>query len=140
GLRKSFEATESDTLGPALLHQLDDFRTAVDALAPRFAVLSPTPAAKLQPLQVEGARVEVRQSTTALDSAALGQLDLLLKARVDTISRQRRYALAALLAGVLLTVAVVAWRGLGRRSRPGFSPPGGRHGERPDVESVDARE
>jgi hypothetical protein len=140
GLRKAFEATESATLGPALLQQLDGFEIAVDALAPRFAVLSPTPAATLNPLIVEGAQGRVRQSTMDLDTAALAQLDLLLKARVDTISGQRREALAALLAGVLLTVAAVAWLGPGRRTGTGAPRLGGRHGERPDVETIDARE
>ncbi len=141
GLEKSFESTTSNTLGPALLRQLDNFRTAVDAVAPRALPVQAGPALR-DPAVVESDQDTLQRVALALDSAALGQLDALLKTRVDTISRDRLYAMAAMLAGVLVSAAVVVWLGPTSRSAPAEPPPRptGRHGERPGAESVDARD
>jgi hypothetical protein len=144
GLEKSFESTDSNTLGPALLRQLDDFRTAVDAVAPRSSPVQPLPAKSLDLAEIERNQDNLQQLALALDAAGLGQLDLLLKARVDAIARQRLYAVAALLAEVVVSaVVVVVWLTLARRARsvePAPRPTAGRHGERPHADSVDARE
>jgi hypothetical protein len=142
GLEKSFESTDSNTLGPALLRQLDDFRTAVDAVAPRASPVQPSSTAGLDADEIDRNQDNLQRLTLALDAASLGQLDLLLKTRIDAIARQRRYAMAALLAGVVVSAVVVVWL---RPAPPprlaGPAPrPAGRHGERPHAESVDARE
>jgi hypothetical protein len=142
GLEKSFENTDSNTLGPGLLRQLDEFRTAVDAVAPRASPLQAAPAASLKPTEIERDQNNVQRVALALNAAGLSQLDLLLKARVDAIARQRLYAVAALLAGVAMSAAVAVWL-LPRRRRGSVEPaprPAGRHGERLSAESIEARE
>ena len=142
GLEKSFESTSSNTLGPGLLRQLDDFRTAVDAVAPRGSPVSGGSAADQDPAAIEGNQDTLQRVALALDRAGLGQLELLVKTRVDAITRQRMYSVAALLAGVVVSVVVVVWLGPVRRPASGEPPPrqAGRHGERAEAGSVDARE
>jgi hypothetical protein len=134
GLRKSFEATASNSLVPTLLRQLDEFRANVDKVAPRVSPVQAAPARSPDPTAVQPAQDDLQRVALALDGTALGQLDVLLKTRVDAISRQRRYAEAALLVGVLASVFVVVWLGPGRRA---LRPPR-RHGDR--AATVDARE
>jgi hypothetical protein len=130
GLEKSFESTTSDTLGPALVRQLDDFRTAVDTVAPRRSMVEDVPPTTPDPRKVESAQDDLQRVTLGLDRAAIGQLDVLLKARVDTIARDQLYAVLALLAGLLVSVAVAVWLGPARW-RPTGPPhrPTGRSGE-----------
>jgi hypothetical protein len=142
GLEKAFESTDSNTLGPGVLRQLDDFRTAVDAISPRASIPQAAATAMLDPEAVDSDQDALQQVTMGLDQAALGQLDALLKARVDAIARQRLYAVVALLTGVLVTAGVVAmWFGPARRHAGDAPPPMTvRHGERADAESVDPRD
>ena len=141
GLEKSFESTTSDTLGPALVRQLDDFRTAVDAVTPRASLVQDVPSAAPDPRTVERAQDDLRRVTLNLDKAALSQLDVLLRARVDTIARDQLYAVLALLAGLLVSVAVAVWLGPARR-RPTGPPrrPSGRHGEHGEFAGHDEHE
>ncbi len=142
GLRKSFEATRSKSLVPTLLRQLDDFRTAVDTLAPRVSPVQSGPARSPNPDGVQLNQDDLQRAAIALDGVALGQLDELLKTRLDAIGRQRVYALAALLAGVLASGTVVIWLRPARRSGSGRAGlrPTRRHRDRATTESVDARE
>jgi len=149
GLEKSFESTTSDTLGPALVRQLDEFRTAVDAVAPLTSMVEDAPSTAPDPRQVERAQDDLQRVTLRLDHAALSQLDVLLKARVDRIARDQLYAVLALLAGLLVSVAVAVWLGPARRptgpphrstGRHGEHGEHGGHGEHAVAGSLDARE
>lgn len=125
GLVKAFAETDSSTLGPELTRQLDNFRTAVDAVAPSSSLLAPVPQRSLSDLSAD--QQVLRTSALALQDAALRQLDLLLAAREDGQQRSRVVALAAIAAGVLVAVvlAALAWRwtapgrpARGRSARP----------------------
>jgi hypothetical protein len=142
GLEKAFDATSSDTLGPALLRQLDHFRTATDALAPRTAPLTPA-SAQLDPTAVDNAEDDLRQAARDLDTAALEQLDTLLGHRAAAVVRQLVLAAVALLVGLLVAVGAAIWLGPAGRAAPApplTRPPGAKHGDRGDPTSVDASE
>ncbi|HVQ90586.1 MAG TPA: hypothetical protein VMU51_06090 [Mycobacteriales bacterium] len=147
GLEKAFDATRSDTLGPAMLRELDNYRTAADALAPRTAPTQPN-SLRLDPAVIGNAQEELQRTALALDKSALGQLDLLLGKRVSAAVRELVFAGVALLIGIALVVAGVVWLPARRRRRPppaaadppAPARPAGRHGERRDPDSVDARE
>jgi hypothetical protein len=146
GLEKAFDATRSDTLGPAMLRALDNFRTAVDALAPRTAPLAPT-SVRLDPAVVLNAQEDVQRTALELDQAALGQLDLLLSGRISAAVRQLVLAGLAVLLGVALAVGGAVWLPARRRAAAQPQPPppppvrpAARHGDRRDADSVDARD
>jgi hypothetical protein len=144
GLEKAFDETRSETLGPAMLRQLDNFRTAVDALAPRTAPLAPR-SVRLDPTVAANAEEDLQRSALELDRAALGQLDLLLSKRITAALRELALAAVVLVLGLLLAVAGVVWlparlHGEPPPPPPPVRPPGARHGERRDSDSVDARE
>ncbi|MEN3361463.1 MAG: hypothetical protein V7637_5445 [Mycobacteriales bacterium] len=145
GLEKAFDATRSETLGPAMLRELDNYRTAVDALAPRTAALRPS-SLQLDPTVIGNAQEDLQRTALDLDKAALGQLDLLLGKRISAAERELAAATVALLLGVGLVVAGVVWLPARRRRAavpPAVPPPprpAGRHGERRAADSVDARE
>lgn len=140
GLEKAFDATSSDTLGPALLRQLDHFRTATDALAPRTAPLAAA-SAQLDPTAVDSAQDDVRQAALDLDTVALEQLDLLLAHRAAGTVRQLVLAAVALCVGLLVAVGTALWLRPGGRAGPvpaAVRPPGAKHGDRGDPTAVDA--
>lgn len=144
GLEKAFDETRSETLGPAMLRELDNFRTAVDALTPRVAPTA-APSVRLDPAVVGNARDDLQRTALDLDRAALGQLDLLLSARISDATRELVLAGALAVIGVGLVAFGVLWLPARRRAPPGEAPPparppGARHGERRDAEAVDARE
>jgi len=136
GLVKAFARTDSSRLGPGLTRQLDNFRTAVDAVAPSTSLLAPVPQRSLADL---GADQDVLQRTALdLQRAALDQLDLLLADRESRYRHTRALALVAVAVGVLVAagLATLAWRwhqpapaGPGTAAgRPGGA---GRRGRRP---------
>lgn len=109
GLVKAFAETASTTLGPALTRQLDNFRTAVDAVAPSSSLLAPPPERSLPDLATDQ---DVLQRTALdLQRASLAELDQLLRAREDATGRIRLIALLAAAVGVLVAVgAGIGWR------------------------------
>jgi hypothetical protein len=115
GLRKSFLATQSRTLGPALLDDLDRFRDAVTAMAPPVGEVNGTrPAVSLAALRAD--RVQVRDSALSMETVALQQLDALLQARHDHLVAQQRLVVAVTIAGALLVV-IALWFAAPRRRR-----------------------
>jgi hypothetical protein len=115
GLRKSFLTTQSRTLGPALLGDLDRFRDAVTAMAPPVGEVNGTrPVVPLAALRAD--RVEVRDSALAMETVALQQLDVLLQARHDRLVTQQRLVVAVTIAGALLVV-IALWFAAPRRKR-----------------------
>lgn len=118
GLVKAFARTDSTTLGPGLTRQLDNFRTAVDAVAPSTSLLAPPPTRSLTDLA--GDQKTLQRAALDLQRAALGQLDLLLRARAADAQRTRTVALAATAIGVLVAVglATLVWRRFPPRAAP----------------------
>ena len=109
GLRKAFGATRSPSLGAALTGQLDDFHTAVDAVAPSYSLLAPAPERSLATLAAE--QDELQRATLALQRAALAELDLLLRERQDAAERTRLLAMIAFgLAALIVVVAAIGLR------------------------------
>jgi hypothetical protein len=126
GLVKAFAQTSSSTLGPALTRQLDNFRTAVDAVAPSISLLAPAPERSLSDLAAD--QDTLQRSALDLQQAALSQLDGLLAGRVWRTTRTRVIALVAAGVGVLVAagLATVVGRGLAP------VPAGGRRHARPE--------
>jgi hypothetical protein len=106
GLEKAFNDTSSETLGPGLLRPLDDFRTAVDDLAPTTSLLAPMPS-RLQASAVADQQDGVQRATMTLDAVALRELDQLLADRVAAIRLAQLTVLAALIVGVVVAAAIV---------------------------------
>lgn len=107
GLVKAFGATASGTLGPGLTSQLDDFRTAVDAVAPSTSLLAPTP--QRTPSALAADQDELQAAAIALQQAGLTELDRLLEPRESAAARTRVLAVVAvaLVALVVLVAAVL---------------------------------
>lgn len=138
GLVRAFGETRSPTLAPGLTRPLDDFRTAVDAVAPSNSLLAPPPERSQSDLATD--QDALQRTALALQEAALTELDLLLTDRETGTGRTRLLAAVAAGLGVLLAVAVAvvlrpAWQ------KPARSGPqdaasahggteGGRHGGR----------
>lgn len=110
GLLEAFSRTGSGTLGPGLTQPLDDFRTAVDAVAPSASLLAPVP--DRSPADLASEQQGLARAALDLQQAALGQLDLLLAARQHDQQRSRLIALVATGAGVLVAagLALLTWR------------------------------
>lgn len=127
GLVKAFARTSSSTLGPGLTRQLDNFRTAVDAVAPSNSLLAPVP--ERSPADLIGDQDVLRRTALALHQAALDQLDLLLVERERDQRSTLTTGLAAAAVGLLTAagLATLAWRW----SRSDEAPPG------PDVPADD---
>ena len=120
GLAKAFAATQSDTLGPSMLRQLDVFVIAVDGVTPRAPAATAAPA-RIEPAVVDTAQNELQRLALELDRAALGELETLLGQRSSSIVRQLVLASAMLLVGLLLAAAAAGWLRpirLARRVRP----------------------
>jgi hypothetical protein len=118
GLVTAFGSTTSSSLGPALTRQLDNFRTAVDAVAPSTSLLAPEPTRSA----VDRAADQAVLVKAALDlqAAALGQLDRLLADRAGGERTTRTVGAIALVLGVLVAVGTAVL--LARR---GPEPPAG---------------
>lgn len=138
GLVKAFGNTTSRTLGPALTRPLDDFRTAVDAVAPSNSLLAPTPERSLNDLETD--QDALQRAALTLQQAALGELDQLLADREDGTGRTRLVAVGAAVLGLLVAgAAAVVLRPSrsGAGSRPGpvdgadAGPSGPSHSARP---------
>jgi hypothetical protein len=87
GLVKAFGATGSGTLGPGLTSQLDDFRTAVDAVAPSTSLLAPPP--QRTPTALATGQAGLERAALALQKAGLIELDRLLAPRERAASTTR---------------------------------------------------
>ncbi|HEV7656104.1 MAG TPA: hypothetical protein VGP36_15420 [Mycobacteriales bacterium] len=150
GLLKAFAMTRSATLGSGLTRQLDNFRTAVDAVAPSTSLLAPPP--QRSPTDLAADQDTLQRAALDLQRATLGQLDALLAIRAGDATRTKLVALVAAGIGVLVAVglATLVWRRFppvaGRVSRhaqpePGSRPaepepgPGRRHAEPDPVET-----
>jgi hypothetical protein len=118
GLLKAFEETGSSTLGPGLTRQLDDFRTAVDAVAPSASLLAPAPERSTPDLIAN--QDALQRATLRLQSASLDQLDQLLADRAAGQTRGRVLALVAAAVGVLVAawLARLVWRRPAGPGRP----------------------
>jgi hypothetical protein len=99
GLRKSFDATSSSTLGPSLLGQVDRLRSAVSELAPAD-VLIDSPVSLSNPDGLAADRERLAETALQLGDASLAALDGLLDARETGIQQAR----TGVLAGLALTV------------------------------------
>jgi hypothetical protein len=100
GLVKAFGNTTSPTLGPGLTRPLDDFRTAVDAVAPSNSLLAPAPERSLNDLETD--QDGLQRAALTLQQAALGELDQLLTDREDDTGRARLIAVGAAVLGLLV--------------------------------------
>ena len=109
GLVKAFGSTSSVTLGAGLTRPLDDFRTAVDAVAPSNSLLAPAP--ERSPSDLESDQDALQQNALGLQEATLSELDRLLAARKNAAERTRLIAAGAALLGLLVAAfAAVAVR------------------------------
>jgi hypothetical protein len=137
GLRKAFDATTSDTLGPNLLGQLDAFRSTVEPIAPSATALglpdNTSPADLRDTLAISNRATELRRATLQLAGSSLVELDAVLSDRQGALDTQRT-AVALILAVGLALAAGALWLLLPvRRERPqapvpavttGPAPPG----------------
>ena len=103
GLLKAFGSTNSSSLGAALTRPLDDFRTAVDAVAPSNSLLAPPP--ERSPSDLETDRNALQQAGLGLQNTALAELDRLLGDREGAAGRTRLIAAGAALLGLLMAGA-----------------------------------
>jgi hypothetical protein len=110
GLLKAFAQTDSSTLGPGLTRPLDDFRTAVDAVAPSASLLAPAPERSVTDLIAN--QDTLRQATLGLQDASLRQLDDLLADRAGGQTRDRIIAVVAAVIGIIVAavLARLAWQ------------------------------
>jgi hypothetical protein len=110
GLLKAFAQTDSSTLGPGLTRPLDDFRTAVDAVAPSASLLAPAPERSVPDLIAN--QDALQQATLSLQDASLEQLDDLLADRAGGQTRNQVVAVLAAVIGILVAavLARLAWR------------------------------
>lgn len=110
-MRKSFAATRTSTVTGALVSALDKFGDAVTSLAPPTAGFGGITG---DAGRLRADRGRVRDTALVLEEVALAQLDVLLQARADEYTGQRR------LTGGAVTVALVGLVGwLLLRRRPG---------------------
>lgn len=122
GLIKAFTQTGSSTLGPALTRQLDNFRTAVGAVAPSNSLLAPVP--ERSPADLAADQATLQRTALDLDQAALDQLDRLLAGRAADEQRTRVVALVAAALGALVAagLATLAWRWTAPAAAPEPAP------------------
>ena len=124
GLKKSFDATASHTLGSNLIGQLDAFRSPVSALAPGDALAAPS-TTRADPAVVAATRIELRTAALALGEATLNELDALITVRENALADARSRAVAAAVVGVVIA-ACILWLRLPDPGRaapdPGVEP------------------
>jgi hypothetical protein len=110
GLLKAFAQTDSSTLGPGLTRPLDDFRTAVDAVAPSASLLAPAPERSVPDLVAN--QDALQQAALSLQDASLEQLDDLLADRAGGQGRNQIVALVAAVVGIIVAalLARLVWR------------------------------
>ncbi len=135
GLRKSFSATSSKTLGPNLLGQLDAFRSAANDLAPSSLLLRQSDTG-LDPEALASARAQLERATLQMAGTTLAELDALLSVRGDHLDGQRTAALVAFLIGALAG-AVVLWQRLPGPSVVAPAPTGADGAASPFDDTVD---
>jgi hypothetical protein len=107
GLSKSFAATRSQTLGPALLSQLDQLRDTAATLSPPASAVGSAPVSH-SAQDVQSARARLRDAGLAIEQAGLDQLGLLLQTRVDALVSTRRLVGALTVVGLVIAAAA-AW-------------------------------
>ena len=115
GLKKSFDATGSSTLGPSLLGHVDRLRSVTAEIAPSTSLID-LPVSLTDVDRVAGARDRMRDAAIQLDDATLTELDGLLVIRQDGIDRQRTGVLVAILIAALVGGCVL-WSRLPERGR-----------------------
>ncbi len=106
GLKKSFDATASPTLGSNLIGQLDAFRSPVSALAPGDALAAPS-TTRADPAVVAATRIELRTAALALGEATLNELDALIAVRENALADARSRAVAAAVVGVVIAACIL---------------------------------
>jgi hypothetical protein len=124
GLRKTFDATDSPSVGPAVLGPLDRLVGAASALAPPLsavggsaATTTAATATAIRPAaDLADARARTRDAALALEQPGMDQLDLLLAARQDDLAATRGWVTGTAAAGALLAFAVAWARSPRRRS------------------------
>ncbi|MGC5019925.1 hypothetical protein [Micromonospora sp. DT47] len=118
-LLAAVDSTESTDLGTNVLTPLDTYQRSVEALA---ALSAPTGrAGQTEPGQVAAARLNAQAAAKQLQPVILGELDVLLKERVDSYDRDRWLAIGAAAVAVLLVlvlagVLIAAFRRAYRRA------------------------
>lgn len=126
GLRKGFDSTTDRTLEPGLLRQLDQLRDAVTALSPPALAIGAPPVVTSTAAAQEG-REKLRAAAVEAGSAALDQLDGLLRLRLDGLTGERRTVLAVTGGGLAVVVAVLWVMAPRRRADPLDVPVAGGH-------------
>jgi hypothetical protein len=128
GLLKAFAQTDSRRLALGLTRQLDDFRIAVDAVAPSTSLLAPAPERSVPDLIAN--QNALQQATLVLQGASLAELDALLADRAGGQTRSRVVALAAAAIGLLVAawLARLVWR---------YAPPRAARHRSDDVDGLD---
>ena len=114
-LQAAVDSTDSTSLGANLLHQLDTYQRAVEALAASSGLTDGTLAIDLT--QIAEARTTLHAATVELSASILTELATLIDGRLDQLARDQQiaiggYALALLF---LLALATVTVRGTRRR-------------------------
>lgn len=112
GLRKAFDATVSDSLGPNLLGQLDAFRSTVEPIAPSASALGlPENAghsAPMNPAEMFNMATELRRATLQLAGSSLVELDTVLSERQGGLDTERT-TVAVILAVCLALAGAALW-------------------------------
>jgi hypothetical protein len=106
GLKKSFDVTESSTLGPALLGHVDRLRTVSTEIAPTTSLLE-LPVSLSDAGKVADARERLRDAAIQLDDATLTELDALLDEREGQFNQERTGVVVAVLLALLIGGAVL---------------------------------
>jgi hypothetical protein len=114
-VRDAVDASQSRTLGEALLSRLDRFRRGIDALT---AMSTLTRGANpLTVEQVAAARTEVQTAAADLAGTVLSELDGLIKTRLDRLADRRLVAVGAAALALLLALAPMLAGALVTRAR-----------------------
>ena len=142
GLEKAFSESSSRTLASSMVRQLDDFRTAVDFVAPTTSLLT-TDSSVLTPsgsdAAVEAAGT-LRRALIELDRVSLSELKVLYSNQIGDIHRQQALSAGGLVLGILLLGFAAVWLDPSRRpDRPSWVPRGmHRPGTRGEFPGLDA--
>lgn len=107
GMSTALETTDRDTLGENLAAPMDEFRTAINQLAPP-ATLVPS-GGQVDATDMAAAADQVRDTALSLATVVLAELDGLMADRTASLADQRTLALVTTIAGIMLGVALLWW-------------------------------